>query len=135
MMYEPWQADIIEHKINMTENFKVSRFLTDDVEIGSWNAEGLPGDELSVQNGILTTRASRYALCIDPQLQAVTWLKNKLGETLKVKTFNDDFQKFVEQSISFGLPFLFGSCVEYLDPVIDPVLNKNYFMDGNRKMI
>lgn len=42
-----------------------------------WNSEGLPPDELSVQNGILTTRASRFPLCIDPQTQALTWIKKK----------------------------------------------------------
>jgi len=135
MLYDDWLSDIVARKINMSENFKVTNFLTSDVEVGGWNAEGLPGDELSIQNGILTTRASRFALCIDPQLQAVTWLKNKLGDTLKVKTFNDDFQKFLEQCIQFGLPFLFESCVEYIDPIIDPVLNKNTTMDGSRKMI
>jgi len=135
MLYDDWLADIVTRKIKISDGFRITSFLSNDVEVGSWNAQGLPGDELSVQNGILTTRASRFPLCIDPQLQAVTWLKNKLGETLKVKTFNDDFQKFLEQCIQFGLPFLFESCVEYIDPIIDPVLNKNYTMDGGRKMI
>jgi len=135
MLYEKWMGDILERKIKMTDNFRVSRFLTNDVEIGTWNAQSLPGDELSVQNGVLTTRASRFPLCVDPQLQAVTWLKNKMGESLKVKTFNDDFQKFLEQAIQFGLPFLFESCVEYIDPLLDPVLNKNFTVDGNRKII
>lgn len=42
-----------------------------------WRFEGLPPDELSVQNGILTTRASRFPLCIDPQQQALNWIKKK----------------------------------------------------------
>lgn len=42
-----------------------------------WGSEGLPPDELSVQNGILTTKGSRFALCIDPQQQAYNWIKKK----------------------------------------------------------
>ena len=42
-----------------------------------WTSEGLPPDELSIQNGILTTRASRFPMCIDPQQQALNWIKKK----------------------------------------------------------
>merc|ERR1719197_795408 len=97
MVYELWLSDIHERGIPITEGFRLEQVLSDDVEVSVWVGEGLPADELSVQNGILTTRASRFPLCIDPQMQAVGWIKNRLGEQLKVKTFNDDFQKFLEQ--------------------------------------
>lgn len=46
----------------------------------------MPPDELSVQNGILTTRGSRFPLCIDPQQQALNWIKKKEeNNNLKVK--------------------------------------------------
>jgi hypothetical protein len=40
---------------------QVAKFLVDDSEVGEWVLQGLPTDELSVQNGIMVTRASRYA--------------------------------------------------------------------------
>jgi hypothetical protein len=42
---------------------QVTKFLVDDAEVGEWVLQGLPTDELSVQNGIMVTRASRCARC------------------------------------------------------------------------
>lgn len=61
------------------------------------------------------------------QMQAVRWIKAREGRALegKVKTFGDpDFLKQLELAITYGAAFLFENCDEYIDSVIDPVLER-----------
>lgn len=70
-------------------------------------------------------------MCIDPQMQAHAWIKAKEGRQLegKIKSFSDsDFLKQLELAIQYGLPFLLENIDEQLDPIIDPILEKNFTM-------
>lgn len=102
-----------------------------------WTSEGLPPDELSVQNGILTMRASRFPLCIDPQQQAIAWIKKReAANNLKILTFSDsDFLKQLEMAIMYGIPVVFQDVDDYIDPVIDNVLEKNIKCVAGRSFI
>lgn len=137
MVYEDWINDIIEKDIPISLPFKIDGVLSSDVEISTWTSEGLPPDELSVQNGILTIRASRFALCIDPQQQALAWIKKREAQNnLKIITFNDaDFLKQLEMAIMYGMPVLFQDVDDYIDPVIDNVLEKNIKVQAGRQFI
>ncbi|KAJ3091389.1 Dynein heavy chain 10, axonemal [Quaeritorhiza haematococci] len=137
LIYKTWMVDLASKGVPLSQNFKVEKLLVTDVEMSKWAQEGLPADELSIQNGILTTKASRFPLCIDPQQQALSWIrKREAPNNLKVSSFNDaDFLKHLEMAITYGFPFLFEDVDEYIDPVIDNLLEKNIKVAGARKFI
>ena len=62
-------ADCVAKQVPATEDLGVSLFLVDAATIGDWSLEGLPSDELSVENGIMVTRSKKWPLMIDPQSQ------------------------------------------------------------------
>ncbi|KAI8814786.1 dynein heavy chain and region D6 of dynein motor-domain-containing protein [Cladochytrium replicatum] len=137
LIHKIWLVDLNELTIPLSPNFKVEKLLLTDVEMSRWAQEGLPADELSIQNGILTTKASRFPLCIDPQQQALSWIKRReAAENLKCSSFTDpDFLKHLEMAVTYGFPFLFEDVDEYIDPVIDNLLEKNIKVNGARRFI
>ena len=67
MLNEYFQNDLDSKNIPSTQDFELTQFLVDEGTVGEWNLEGLPSDDLSIQNGIMVTRSSRFPLLIDPQ--------------------------------------------------------------------
>eukprot|EP00002_Diphylleia_rotans_P003858 TRINITY_DN1273_c0_g1_i13.p1 TRINITY_DN1273_c0_g1~~TRINITY_DN1273_c0_g1_i13.p1 ORF type:complete len:1331 (-),score=331.88 TRINITY_DN1273_c0_g1_i13:251-3709(-) len=129
---DAWFDDLRRGKIPFTESLNVIRFLVHENTVGEWNLQGLPTDDLSIQNGIIVTSASRYPLLIDPQGQGKSWIKNReLSRGLKISSLGDkQFRQHLEECLSFGIPILIEDVEEELDPVIDNVLEKNYIKTG-----
>jgi dynein heavy chain, axonemal len=129
--------DITARDVPVTIPYRIDQSLSNDVEISGWSSEGLPPDELSIQNGILTTRASRFPLCIDPQQQALSWIKRREAHNnLKVLTFNDpDFLKQLEMSVKYGTPVMFLDVEDYIDPVIGNLLEKKFKVQAGQTVV
>ena len=137
LVYNKFMMDVRARGIPLSAGFTVEGLLTTDAIVQGWVAKGLPADDHSVQNGILTTKSSRFPLCIDPQQQAVSWIKRTYsGKSLTVKMLTEsDFMKHLELAIQFGNPFLFENVDEDLDPMLDPILEKNIIKEGTGMVI
>ena len=130
-------TDCQQRHIPVTDALSVTKFMADESTIGDWALEGLPSDELSVQNGIMVTRSSKWPLLIDPQGQGLQWLKNREHVNgLKVtQLIEKKFRNHLEDAMSFGTPLVIENVEEELDPIIDPVLDRQVQRKGRALVI
>lgn len=117
----------------------------DEATIGQWNLDGLPKDDLSIQNGIMVEASERFPMLIDPQGQGAYWIKNKYGEinpdtqrslTTIVNINNEKkFRESLNNTIENGEVLIVEGIEGEVDPILDPVLEKQVVKRGrNYKM-
>ncbi|XP_046326217.1 dynein axonemal heavy chain 3-like [Haliotis rufescens] len=124
-----WLRLCKEKEIPSSEVFSLNLTLGDPVKIRAWQIAGLPVDSFSVDNGIIVSNSRRWPLMIDPQGQANKWIKNmekenKLGI---IKLSDANYMRTLENAIQFGTPVLLENIAEELDPILEPILQKQTF--------
>ncbi|XP_046731532.1 dynein axonemal heavy chain 1 [Silurus meridionalis] len=128
-MFEEWLRGCKDRQVPHTAEPSLINTLGDRVKIRSWQIAGLPKDNLSVENGVITQYSQRWSLFIDPQGQANKWIKTMERDNgLDVMKLSDrDFLRSLENAIRFGKPCLLENVGEELDPALDPVLMRQTF--------
>lgn len=92
---------------------------------------------MSTENGAILTNSDRYSLIIDPQLQGITWLKEreKANNLNVTRLSNPKIVKTLEACIEAGNPVMIENLENNIDAVIQPVYARAIIKRGKNKYI
>uniref|UniRef100_UPI00358EC9AE cytoplasmic dynein 2 heavy chain 1-like n=1 Tax=Myxine glutinosa TaxID=7769 RepID=UPI00358EC9AE len=111
--------------------FELQRFLSSESEQLAWKNEGLPSDDLSVDNAVVILQKGIFPFLVDPPSHATNWLRAYLQDSrLEVVSQQDvGFAMAVELAVRFGKTLLVLE-VENLDPLLIPLLRRDLHAQG-----
>lgn len=117
-------------------SFDLRQFLSSESEQLVWKGEGLPSDELSMENALVILKAEQCPFLIDPSQRATDWLKTHLKESrLEVINQQDaNFTTALELAVRFGKTLIIQE-VDRIEPLLYPLLRKDLICQGPRFVI
>ena len=122
--------------LNVDEKFDVRKFLSTESEQLVWKSQGLPSDELSMENALVILRSNVCPFLVDPSSRATDWLKTHLKEK-KLEIVNQQDQNFTTQlelAVRFG-KILIVQEVDGVEPILYPILRKDFIAQGPRHVV
>lgn len=92
-----WVSMVERENIPFTQGFEFDDFMAGPALARAWQINGLPTDKFSTENAVFVNKGIRWALNIDPQSQAMNWVKNTEGDQLVIADYKDaDHVKKIE---------------------------------------
>ena len=131
-----WISCVEMHNIPFTRGFDFADFMAGAAVARQWQINGLPTDKFSTENGVFVTKGIRWSLNIDPQTQAMNWIKKTEGDSLVIADFKDaNYIKKIEVGVQHGRQVLMCDVGEVMDPVLDNILMKSLIQVGKNSYV
>eukprot|EP01009_Symbiontida_sp_KSa7_P000925 NODE_120_length_1365_cov_709.028116_g97_i1.p1 GENE.NODE_120_length_1365_cov_709.028116_g97_i1~~NODE_120_length_1365_cov_709.028116_g97_i1.p1 ORF type:complete len:454 (-),score=108.23 NODE_120_length_1365_cov_709.028116_g97_i1:4-1341(-) len=120
-----------------SSEFALERFLGNPVEIQEWKQYSLPADSFSIDNAIIMKYARRWPLCIDPQCQANRFVKQKEinNRLAALRPTEHEMHRSMTLAMQSGTPVLLENVEEEIDPVLEPLLLKQFIREGPNSLV
>lgn len=137
MMKDDFQKYFKANKIETSPANDPIKLLTDDATVAKWNKQSLPSDKVSVENGTILTNSERYPLMIDPQLQGISWIREKEKEN-KLKSLrlgSKNINRELEIAVELGHAAMIENMGESIDAILMPVIARSFIKKGRNKIL
>ena len=113
------------------------KILTDESVVALWNKQFLPTDQVSIENGTILTNSERYPLMVDPQLQGITWIreKEKANNLKTLRLGSKNINRDLETAIENGYSAIIENMGERIDAILMPVIARQYVKRGKNLIL
>lgn len=117
-------------------SFNLRKFISSESEQLLWKGEGLPSDELSMENAMVILQSEQCPFLVDPSQRATEWLKCHLKESrLEVINQQDsNFTTALELAVRFGKTLIIQE-VDGVEPLLIPLLRRDLTSQGPRFVV
>ncbi|KAF1777758.1 P-loop containing nucleoside triphosphate hydrolase [Phytophthora cactorum] len=139
ILVQDWRDILDSMGISTKPQLSFVDYLSRPNEQLEWQMSDLPSDELCYENAIILQRFHRFPLIVDPSGQANNFIMKyyslKTSTKIAQTSFLDSsFMKVLASAIRFGTALLVHE-VENIDPILNPVLNRELYKTGGRVLI
>eukprot|EP01033_Poteriospumella_lacustris_P003465 gene3469-2562_t len=122
--------------VPLTEDMEVIGLMCTEAEIAEYQTQGLPADRVSAENAAIVLNSARYPLLVDPQLQAIRWIKKREGKKLQLGRMGEkDLINRILKAIEAGNSFLIENMGESIDPSLMPIVARVAVKKGKRRFL
>eukprot|EP00595_Chromulina_sp_UTEXLB2642_P001983 CAMPEP_0196768278 /NCGR_PEP_ID=MMETSP1095-20130614/42547_1 /TAXON_ID=96789 ORGANISM="Chromulina nebulosa, Strain UTEXLB2642" /NCGR_SAMPLE_ID=MMETSP1095 /ASSEMBLY_ACC=CAM_ASM_000446 /LENGTH=829 /DNA_ID=CAMNT_0042137617 /DNA_START=2113 /DNA_END=4603 /DNA_ORIENTATION=- len=130
--------------VPFTQDMEPIGLMSSEAEVAEFQTQGLPADSVSSENAAIVLRSARYPLMVDPQLQAIKWIKKREGPNLQTARLGQkNLISRLFSAIENGNPFLIENMGENIEPSLMPIIsrvttkrgNKNYLIIGDKEVV
>jgi dynein heavy chain len=122
--------------VPLTVDMEIIGLMCTEAEIAEYQTQGLPADRVSAENAAIVLNSARYPLLVDPQLQAIRWIKKREGKRLQIGRMGEkDLINRILKAIEEGNPFLIENMGENIDPSLMPIVARIAVKKGKRRVL
>ena len=117
--------------------FSLVRYLSDESEVLEFISAGLPSDQLSIENALISLTSGKAPLVIDPSYSLSQWLISKSKQDKQVELVSSQEKKMVsvlELGIRFGKTVIVTE-VDGIDSLFVNLLKKDFRKQGARLVV
>ncbi|SCU99738.1 LAME_0G05182g1_1 [Lachancea meyersii CBS 8951] len=121
--------------IEYDHNYNFSNYCVAHEDKSRWTDEGLPNEDLCIENFYTIAKGKKYSFIVDPEGIATDFIKCHYGGALTVTSFLDSgFIRRLKNALKFG------SCIliedgDYFDPIISTLISQEFKTVGGRQTI